>query len=265
MSVTSAAAPVCPHCGYAVNDHTATICARCARPLNAAPQEITSSFGPASASPYPPPPVPRQPPAPSAASVSQADEQRSPLFASTLRGTVTKVEQAIGQPPADPTRLLTACAIAAGVAPLLTLAHPPLVIVVGAAMILIVALGLWQMLAARRTQNMLMLSMDMPTRAGAHVLLVEPSGQPAVGDEVEAQGAFLAGGRFYAHRLRVLAAAASDAPQNALARGRLTYTGRGRGALWTPLVVLLFWVFFWVAFSILLHIILAHGPSLLPH
>ncbi len=259
--MTSASVSICQHCGYRQNDLSAVVCASCLRPLAAEPPAADSSFDPVSAAPYPPTPT-AKPSAPTAPPAEREKPLVVPLLGGRATGAVTEVERVVGHPPIDPMRLLTACAIAVGGAPLLGLGQPSVGVVVAGVMLAIVAIGALLTLTARRSRNLLRITLIAAGHAPLHALMVDATGQPAIGNEVEVSGRLLVGGRFFARRLRVLSASTNQAEQSALARSGITYTGRTRVALWTPLLVLFFWAFFWLTLYLLLHYVLGYG---IPH
>ena len=201
-------------------------------PVDAPPLEP-----PASAPHYAPPPAPPAPPAP--------PPPRARV--GVLAGAVTQAELTDGRPPLDLARWLTVVALLIGALPLLLTRNATLMIAGAALAVLIAVVGGWLALAAGRQRRLLRLSMQTPTGEETRALLVDPTGQPDKGDSVEARGGRIGGGVFYATRLRVTQAAPAGTGAGAPARPEgMTYTGRARVSLLTPLLTLLFCVFFWV-------------------
>jgi hypothetical protein len=191
---------------------------------------------PPSAPHYAPPLPPPAPPAPPAA--------RPP--SGQLAGQVTQVDLSDGRPPLDLGRWLSVVALLAGTAPFFLSKNTTLIAGGVALAVIIAVVGGWLALRAGRQRRLLRLTVETATRGDLRVLMVDPTGQPALGDEIEASGRGMSAGEFYASRLRVTSAgAASSAASSALARGG-AYTGRSAVSLLTPLLTLLFCVFFWV-------------------
>lgn len=264
--MTSIEPGVCPSCAFRWNPPGATVCQTCGAALPQAavvagnPEPPTP---PRSASPYPPPPPPPTPvagpPAPITASPALATPSAAALFGGTIAGTVRHFEQTVGRMPSDPARWLILLSILIGLLPLVTVrlvpVPGPLLDGIVVAALVLVTLSL--VLTGRRTQQLLSVSLEAAGQEPIKVLMVNPTGRPAVGDTIEVYGRTLPRGRFYATRLRVLATGASVSKQSPLAGG-VTYIGKSRASYWTPLVILVFVSMFWL----ILYYELQHLPLL---